>query len=80
MPVGSSARITRGFDDEGARDRDALLLAAGELVRVVVEAVAEADALERARAARWCRSRVRTPRVEERQLDVLERRWCATAG
>src|SRR5690606_39462043 len=46
-----------GAADEGARDGDALLLAARELARVVVEPVAEADAAEQfggglARAAR----------------------------
>ena len=39
--------------DDGARDRHALLLAAGELARVVVDAVLEADHA-RARSARAC--------------------------
>ena len=37
----------RRLGDQRARDRDALLLAAGELARLVVETIAEADALER---------------------------------
>ena len=36
-----------GLADEGARDRDALLLSARELARMVIEPLAEADALER---------------------------------
>ena len=35
-PVGSSATSTAGSVDDGARDRDALLLSAGELPRVVL--------------------------------------------
>ena len=42
----------RRLVDERARDGDALLLSARELVRVVVEPLAEADALERRRRAR----------------------------
>jgi hypothetical protein len=45
--VGSSQSITAGALGDRARDRDALLLAAGELGREVVHAVAEADELER---------------------------------
>ncbi len=46
-----------GAEDEGAGERDALLLAAGELDGVVVEAVAEADGGEEgAGAARFLRS------------------------
>ena len=42
---------------EGARDRDALLLAAGELGREVIDAIAEADARRAARArGRWRRA------------------------
>ena len=62
-----------GSRDERARDRDALLLAAGELARLVVEAVAEPDALERGGGQR---ARVALPAaavVEQRQLDVLQR-------
>ena len=52
LPVGSSARISAGSRHERAGDGDALLLAAGELARLVVHAVAEAQALERGRRAR----------------------------
>ena len=61
---------------EAPRDRDPLLLAARELGRRVVPAVREADALEAPQRPR-ARLRVgelRLLRVEERQLDVLERR------
>ena len=72
LPVGSSARMQLRLVDERARDRDALLLPARELVGVVLEPLAEADALERrARALR--RSRDADAGVDQRQLDVLER-------
>ena len=45
LPVGSSAR-TMGAQNEGPSERDTLLLAAGELDRVVVETVGEADTFE----------------------------------
>ena len=60
--------------DEGARDRrDALLLSARQLVRVMVGAVRR-DRPSRAtpRARAW-RSRVPAPRYSEQELDVLER-------
>jgi hypothetical protein len=38
----------RRFGDEGARDRDALALAAGELIGAVTDSVTEIHALERA--------------------------------
>src|SRR2546427_1174592 len=63
----------RGVGRDGARDGDALLLAAGELARIVAHPVAEADERER-------RLDVLFPlglgerRQEERQLDVLEGR------
>ena len=72
LPVGSSARITFGCDDQRARDRDALLLAARQLVRVVMDAVGEADALERL-ARPLVALGGGDVRVEQRQLDVLER-------
>ena len=55
---------------EGAGERDALLLAAGELGRVVVAALAEADAASSARARSSGRARAGEL---ERQQDVLER-------
>ena len=50
LPVGSSARMSARLRDERPGDRDPLLLAAGELGGLVVEAVAEAHPLERRRA------------------------------
>ena len=50
LPVGSSARIS-GLVDQRPRDRHALLLAAGQLGRRVVHAVAQAH-LARAPPAR----------------------------
>ena len=61
LPVGSSARMTLRPRHERARDRDALLLPARELVGVVVAARREAHALERLARARARRSRPRTP-------------------
>ena len=57
---------------DGARDRDALLLPAGELPRVVAHAVFEADDAERGLRARFV-ARPETLREEERQLHVLDR-------
>ena len=47
LPVGSSARISAGLADDGAGDGGALLLAAGELVRIVAGAVGDADPVHR---------------------------------
>ena len=59
----------RGIVDEGARDRQALLLAAGELVRQAPGHRREAEALdERAAAARRAGRRPRQPRGQQ---DVL---------
>ena len=61
--------------DQRARDRDALLLAAGELARLVLLAPREAhdrEALSRLLLALARRVAVRG--VDQRQLDVLERR------
>src|SRR5258708_806533 len=54
--------------DECARDRDTLLLAARELVRMVVGAVCEADRLERFDDARPTQAG-REPLVHERETD-----------
>src|SRR5262249_61032314 len=59
--------------DEGPRDGDALLLPARELARVVASTVGQTDCgepLARARAPLACGE----GGVEQRQLDVLERR------
>ena len=52
LPVGSSASSRLGRVDQRARDRDALLLAAGELAGRVALAVAEAEERERSARAR----------------------------
>ena len=70
FPVGSSSSRTLGRDDERAGDRDALLLAAGELVRPVAGPVREADGGERLEHALPSLARGEA-RVDERQLDVL---------
>ena len=70
LPVGSSANTTAGREIERAGDRDALLLAARELRRAVVQAVADADGVDQA---------VEPLRVDllagdrQRQQDVLAR-------
>ena len=51
LPVGSSASSSDGFVDQRAGDGHALLLAARELIRVVIDARAEADGFERRRGA-----------------------------
>ena len=71
LPVGSSAKRSARAADEGAGERDALLLAARELRRVVVGAVAQPDAVEQVerrgpgaaarRAARAASPRSRPP-------------------
>ena len=63
----------RGLGDERARDRRALPLAAGELGRVVVEAMAEADALERLARA-LAPLRARHAGVEQAAGDVVDGR------
>jgi hypothetical protein len=69
LPVGSSASSS-AVHHQRPRDRDALALAAGELVRFVAHAVGEADALERRGGLR---ARIGLRAVEQGQLDVLER-------
>ena len=56
LPVGSSAKTTVGSRDERARDRDALLLAAGELGRPVREAIGEPDRRDQLVEPRACRA------------------------
>ena len=46
MPVGSSANTTSGWVTSAAGDRDALLLAARQLARAVLEPIAEADGVD----------------------------------
>src|SRR3712207_8515321 len=61
------------FRSESARHRHTLLLSAGELVRTVGLAVAEADALERLLRAATCVLRGGA-REQQRELDVLDRK------
>ena len=65
--------------DQRARDRDPLLLPAGELAGMVVQAVAQADPLQRGRRALAARARVHA-RVDQRQLHVLQRGGARRAG
>ena len=65
----------RRVGDERARDRDALLLTAGQLIRVMIGALAEADR-RRALPSRACAvptAFIFAAAVEQRQLDVVER-------
>src|SRR5439155_11741092 len=57
---------------ERARGRAALALAAGQLVRLVLHALAEPDRDQRLASALVPRG-ARNPRIDERQLDVLQR-------
>ena len=65
--------------DERAGDGHALALAAGELVRAMLGAVVEADAIERFERARAALVAVDAG-VEQRQLDVLPGSWRAAGG
>src|SRR4029079_11324398 len=60
--------------DERARDRDALLLSARELIRVMVRAIAEPDRAQHfVRALMALGGLQRVSAVQQRQLDVVER-------
>ena len=75
LPVGSSASSERRLVDQGAGDGDALLLAAGKLVGVMVGARAEADEFERAQGALLLLARLDAMAVvKHRHLDVFQRR------
>ena len=63
----------RRLGHERAGDGHALLLAAGELARLVVETLAESDALQRRGGERARVALAAAAVVEQRQLDVLER-------
>ena len=66
--------------DERARDRHALLLAAGQLRRLVPGALGEPHARQALLRLLPRVALVRAMRIEERQRDVVERAWCARAG
>ncbi len=70
FPVGSSASRMSGIVGERAGNRDALLLAARQLRRVVMPAAGQADFLEQRRRAG---TRVRPARNFHRHHHVLER-------
>ncbi len=73
LPVGSSASSTVGRGHKRARNRHALLLTAGQLARMVIDARAETHALQRTlRGARVSRCRPERS-YEQWQLHVLER-------
>ena len=69
----------RRVGDDRARDRGALLLAAGELRRSVQRAVGEPDGRDRLERARASLGPVH-PRVDQRQLDVPHAPTCAESG
>ena len=64
---------------ECARDSLALLLAARELIRVVVDAIAEADHLQRLHGAPASLPCGHRPTVQHRQLDILRAPWYGAA-
>ena len=67
--MGSSHSSSVGIGDDRARDADALLLAARQLARLVLHAVAEADELERRLHALAALAAAEL-REQQRQLDV----------
>ncbi len=73
LPVGSSAKSSKGSAAMRAGDRDPLLLAAGKLGRRVAFAPFETHALERERGPRAALRGLEAA-IDERQLHVLERR------
>src|SRR5215470_110043 len=66
------AEQERGIGHDGTRDAHALLLATGELPRIVVHAISEAHYFERGLHV-LAPLGLRQARQEQRQLDVLER-------
>ena len=68
-----------GVVHDGAGDRHPLLLAARELATGGARAASPSPTRSSAARARSRRSRRRDAGVDERQLDVLERAWCATS-
>ena len=71
MPVGSSASSSFGRAGQRARDRHALLLAAGQFGRVVLHARGQADLGQRVLDALLALGRVEAA-VAQRHVDVVE--------
>ncbi len=71
FPVGSSASRIGRLVDQRARDRHALLLAAGELIRMVLLAPMEPEHFEQ--MGRAILARMVQCRIEKGQLDILQR-------
>ena len=82
LPVGSSAIRSGAAVDQRPGDGDALLLAAGELRRLVVEPVAQADPLEQRRGPVAALARSERPRagVGQRHHHVLQAPSAGAAG
>ncbi len=79
-PSGSSSSSTRRAQDERAGERDALLLAAGELARPALLEAVELDQLERlARRAR-VDSSFATPPAAQPERDVVEDVRCGNSA
>lgn len=77
LRVESSGRFVRKDDgrisDDGARDRDALLLSSGELVRLIVRLIGESDAGQ-SRQGETLPLGTTDSLVREREHDLFERR------
>ena len=79
LPVGSSARRSRGCGDEGPRDRRALRLASRKL-RTAGGRPARAGPRARGAPGTRAATPAAAPRVEERRLHVLDARSGGEAG
>ena len=73
LPVGSSARISFGLGDDGARDADQLLLAAGELARIKILFSDDLKAIERVGDQRGA-LRFAVAAIGERDVEILVNR------
>ena len=78
LPVGSSASSSSGCGDEGAGQRDALLLAAGKLAGQVGQPVSQADRAQRLRARGPWRRRGRPAPAAPRRSPA--RSWSGSGG
>ena len=71
LPVGSSARISLARRDQRARYRDALLLAAGKLLREMAGAMRQPDPLQCRLDAPLAFSRTDASMERKRSFDAL---------